>query len=151
MDLKYLPNRELFMILSAGVVVVRKDNGEWKFLFLRTYRNWDFPKGIVEPSENPLEAAKREVMEETGISDLTFPWGTVYRETQPYWSGGKKVARYYIAETSQSKVTFSINPEIGRPEHHEYRWVTYDEIKALAPARLLDIIKWANGLVHQSR
>lgn len=138
------------MILSAGVVVVRKENEVWKYLFLRAFRNWDFPKGIVETTEDPLETAKREVREETGIKDLNFRWGHLFKETLPYHSGGKKIARYYVAETSESTVTFSINPELGKPEHHEYRWLSYEEIKRLSPKRLFIIIEWANGLLSQS-
>ena len=135
------------MIMSAGVVVVRNENGIWKVLFLRAYKNWGFPKGIVVTGEGPVETAKREVIEETGITDLKFPWGKNYKDTPPYRSRGEKIARYYLGQTSQAKVTFSVNPELGRPEHHEYRWVTWDEIKMLAPERLLHIIEWANRLV----
>ena len=71
------------MILSAGIVIVRRQEKEWKFLFLRAYRNWDFPKGIVETGEDPLETAKREVAEETGLSDLNFRWGHIYRGPSP--------------------------------------------------------------------
>lgn len=138
------------MILSAGIVVVRKETKEWKYLFLRAYKNWDFPKGIVESTEAPIETAKREVKEEAGITDLNFRWGDIFKETLPY-SGGKKIARYYIAETSQSTVTFSVNPELGKPEHHEYRWLSYDEIKKLSPKRLLTTIEWANSLINQNR
>jgi bis(5'-nucleosidyl)-tetraphosphatase len=115
---------------------------------LRAYRNWDFPKGVVEPGEDPLETAVREAKEEAGIHDLTFEWGNVFRETEPYRSGGKKVARYYLAATSQPRVTFSVNPEIGKPEHHEYRWLPYDAARELAPERLIPIIDWANGIIH---
>lgn len=137
------------MIRSAGVVVVRKEANQWKYLFLRAYRNWDFPKGIVEPSEDPLETAKREVQEEAGITNLNFRWGDVFKETSPY-SGGRKIARYYLAETPESIVTFSINPEIGGPEHHEYRWLSYDEFRKLSPQRLLPIIEWANDLIDRN-
>lgn len=133
------------MILSSGIVLVRSEAGEWRYLFLRAFRNWDFPKGIVEPGEDPLTAAKREVAEETGIADLNFRWGHIYRETEPY-SEGKKVARYYIAETRSSGVTFSVNPEIGRPEHHEYRWLTVNELRDLAPKRLEPIVLWARDI-----
>ncbi len=134
------------MILSAGIVLVRWDEDEWKFLFLRAYANWDFPKGVVESDEDPLKAAKREVQEETGIQDLRFRWGYSYCETEPY-SGGKKVARYYLAETQSSRVVFSVNPEIGRPEHHEYRWVPFAELKELAPARLKTVVQWAAHII----
>jgi bis(5'-nucleosidyl)-tetraphosphatase len=134
------------MILSAGMIVVRQDQREWKYLFLRAYRNWDFPKGLVEASESPFEAAKREVSEETGITRLILRWGKVYQETKPY-NRGTKIARYYLAETKQSEVHFSINPEIGKPEHQEYRWLTHAQIQKLAPPRLLPIIAWAQGVI----
>ena len=134
------------MELSSGVVIVRKDEGQWKYLFLRAYRNWDFPKGMVEASEDPLATAKREAKEEAGLTDLKFSWGDIWIETSPYREG-KKVARYYLAETSQSEISFSINPALGRPEHHEYRWVSLKEIKKLAPERLLPIIDWAQRVI----
>lgn len=138
------------MVLSAGIVIVRKHNDEWKYLFLRAYRNWDFPKGMVESDEHPLETAKREVKEETGLTELNFRWGEIFKETAPY-AGGKKVARYYIAETSETIIRFSINPEIGKPEHHEYRWLSYNEIKKLSPARILSIIEWANTVIQRMK
>ncbi len=33
---------------------------------------WGFPKGHVDPGEVPLEAAKREIAEETGLTQLTY-------------------------------------------------------------------------------
>jgi 8-oxo-dGTP pyrophosphatase MutT (NUDIX family) len=131
--------------LSAGVVVVRNLNGNWLFLMLRAYRNWDFPKGLVEPGEKPLEAAIREVQEETLIEELQFTWGEVYKETAPY--SNNKVARYYIARTSTEAVTLPVRPELGRPEHNESRWVTFDEARALCSPRLGPIIRWAGQTV----
>ncbi len=137
------------MILSAGIVLVRKEKNEWKYLFLRAYRNWDFPKGLVESDETPLQTAIRETKEETGIKDFNFRWGKIHKETLPY-NRETKVARYYLAETSESKVTFSINPHIGKPEHHEYRWVSYEEIRQLSPKRLLSIIDWAKTVIMRN-
>jgi bis(5'-nucleosidyl)-tetraphosphatase len=134
------------MILSAGMVIVRKEAGKWKYLFLRAYKLWDFPKGEVEEGEDPLETAIREAREETGILDLNFRWGRIFKETESY-RGGKKIARYYIAETKQSQITLPVNPELGRPEHHEYRWLSYEEIIRLSPERLLPIIEWAHGIL----
>jgi 8-oxo-dGTP pyrophosphatase MutT (NUDIX family) len=139
------------MQLSAGCVVVRNEarngTGEWRYLFLRAYRNWDFPKGTVEKDEDPMRCARREVQEETGITDLQFEWGGVYRETEPYRSG-KKIARYYLARTEQRELTLPVSPELGRPEHHEYRWVTGDELLRLAPERLLPVVQWAREVIE---
>ena len=137
------------MILSSGIVIVRKKENDWLYLFLRAYRNWDFPKGEVEPEEDPLETARREAKEETGISDLNFKWGYLFKETEPY-SKGRKKAGYYLGETSQSQVTFSVNPELGAPEHHEFRWLPYEQVKKLAPERLLPVLEWAQNLMQNT-
>jgi len=126
---------------SAGVVVVRREAAGWCLLVLRAYRNWDFPKGTVEAGETPLDAAMRETAEEAAISDLVFRWGEVWCETAPYRHG--KVARYYLAETRQQAVTLPVSPELGRPEHDEWRWVSPDEAAALLPPRLQPILQWA--------
>ncbi len=131
--------------LSAGVVLVRKAEDTWLFLMLRAYRNWDFPKGLVEPDEQPLQAAIREVREETLIDQLQFTWGEVYRETAPY--GHKKVARYYIAQTPIESVTLPVRPELGRPEHNEWRWVTFERGLALCSPRLDPIMRWAGETI----
>jgi 8-oxo-dGTP pyrophosphatase MutT (NUDIX family) len=131
--------------LSAGVVVVRNLNGTWLFLLLRAYRNWDFPKGLVESGEEPLDAAIREVQEETLIEDLQFTWGEAYKETAPY--SHNKVARYYIAQTSTEAVTLPVRPELGRPEHNESRWVTFEQGLALSSPRLDPILRWAGETV----
>ncbi len=127
--------------LSAGVVVVRQAREAWSFLMLRAYRNWDFPKGLVEPGETPLDAARREVREETLIEELEFSWGEVYRETAPY--SHKKVARYYLAQTRTEQVSLPVQPDLGRPEHNEWRWVGFDEGLALCSPRLEPIMRWA--------
>lgn len=114
---------------------------EWLFLMLRAYRNWDFPKGMVGQDEDPLAAARREVREETLIEDLEFKWGEVYRETAPY--GNRKVARYYLAATRTEKIILPVSPELGRPEHDEWRWVDRDTALSLASTRLQRIVRWA--------
>jgi 8-oxo-dGTP pyrophosphatase MutT (NUDIX family) len=134
------------MILSAGIVVVRREDDRWKFLLLRAFRNWDFPKGEVEPGESPEETARRETREETGLAELDFRWGSVFQETAPY-NRGTKTARYYLAETRQAAVVFAVNPSLRVPEHHEYRWVDRVELERLAPARLKPVVAWAARMV----
>ena len=57
---------------SAGVVVVRDTADGRRVLLLLLYGSWDFPKGRVEPGEDALAAARREVREETTVDDLQF-------------------------------------------------------------------------------
>ncbi len=63
--------KELFfsqyrMIRAAGGIVF---NDEKKMLMIFRNGKWDLPKGKVEKSESITDAAIREVMEETGITD----------------------------------------------------------------------------------
>jgi 8-oxo-dGTP pyrophosphatase MutT (NUDIX family) len=122
-------------------VIVRREERGWLLLLLRAYRNWDFPKGMVEAGEDPLAAARREVREETLIEDLQFHWGEAYRETGPYGHG--KTARYYLAATGTEKVTLPVSPELGRPEHDEWRWVSPEAALSLVAARLQPLVRWA--------
>jgi len=131
---------------SAGAVIVRRAAHGWRYLLLRVFRSWDFPKGGLEAGEAPLQAAVREVEEETGLTALEFPWGEAYRETERYSAG--KVARYYVAASPAGDVSLPINPELGRPEHHEFRWVSYPEARRLLPPRLQPILQWVHELIE---
>ena len=132
-------------LLSAGVVVVRRAGDGWRVLLLRVYNYWDFPKGEVEAGEEPLATARREVREETGIQDLEFRWGETFTETPPY--SRNKVARYYLAATTATDVKLPVNPALGVPEHHEFRWLTFDEARALAVPRIATVLDWARKTI----
>jgi bis(5'-nucleosidyl)-tetraphosphatase len=132
-------------ILSAGVIVVRRVDDGWRVLLLRVYNYWDCPKGVVETGEDPLAAARREVLEEASIDDLEFRWGADFIETAPY--SKNKIARYYLATTTAIDVKLPVNAELGRPEHHEFRWLTFAEAMALAVPRIRSVLEWASATV----
>ena len=132
-------------LLSCGIVLARRTDSGWMTLMLRAWHHWDFPKGVREPGEEPLEAAIREVGEETGIRDLDFEWGDRRMETGPYSRG--KLARYYLARTAESDVVMGPSPETGVPEHHEWRWVSFDEAYDLASPRVRNVVQWARQVI----
>ncbi|MDX1404434.1 MAG: NUDIX domain-containing protein [Woeseiaceae bacterium] len=131
--------------LSCGAVVVRDSECGWRTLMLRAWANWDFPKGLCEAGETPQQAAAREVGEETGITDLRFDWGERFTETGPYNQG--KVARYFLARTEEREVELGISAELGRPEHHEFRWVDFDEAYDIASPRVRHVVQWARQII----
>lgn len=131
--------------LSCGVVLARKSGDSWFTLLLRAYHHWDFPKGLQEQGEDPLDAARREVREETSIEDLEFRWGDRFMETGPYSRG--KTARYYLASTEQDAVEMGLSPETGQPEHHEWRWVSFDEAYDLTTPRVRSVVQWARQII----
>ena len=81
------------IIDAAGGLVERSDD---KFLFIYRNNRWDLPKGGVEKKELIIEAAQREVKEETGLADLIviskigetyhiFKKGKNFRLKRTYW------------------------------------------------------------------
>ena len=112
---------------------------------LRAYRNWDFPKGVVDPGESSLHAARREVQEETLIDDLQFNWGEEHYDTAPY--SNNKVARYYVGETLIERVVLPVSPELGRPEHNEARWWDLAGALSVASPRVTPVVNWAAGKI----
>lgn len=131
--------------LSAGAAILRATPAGRRYLLLRAYQYWDFPKGEVEAGETALQAAVREVREETGLSRLEFRWGEAYCETEPYNRG--KVARYYLASTPDERVTLAANPVTGIREHMEYRWLSYPQAAKLVVPRVKLILDWAESSV----
>lgn len=133
--------------MSAGAVPIRMKDGKWEYLLLRSFRYWDFPKGMVEKDEDPWMAAVREVAEETGLSEFTQPFGKEFIETLPYGKG--KVARYYIIQIGEDKIIeFIPNPITGVIEHHEHRWVTFEQAQKLLVPRVLEVLNWVENFIR---
>lgn len=109
---------------SAGAIIFRRENDKVYYLLLKYgYGHWDFPKGNIEKGEKEIDTVKREVFEETGISDLEFVFG--FREVirYTYWKGRQKVYKtvvFYLAETKQKEVKLSY-------EHKDYAWLEYED------------------------
>ena len=131
---------------SSGSVILREIDGKWHALLLRAWSHWDFPKGNVETGETLLEAALREVKEETGIYDLEFPWGRAFARTSVY--SRDKVAYYSVATSKTSTVVLAPNPTTGKCEHEEFRWVPWVEVAGLISPRLSGITEWVENVTH---
>jgi len=99
-------------------------NPEGKFLIMREGSRWQAVGGRLEKGERLEEGLRREVLEETGITDLEI--GKVIHVDE--WFGkpeGKLkhiVALFFICSVKTETVTLS-------DEHQEYAWITADELK----------------------
>ena len=93
------------IVEAAGGLVKRTDN---KLLFIFRNNKWDLPKGGVEKKELIINAAKREVTEETGVSDIMvenkisetyhiFKKGKRFRLKKTYWF---KMSTTYMGKTN---------------------------------------------------
>jgi bis(5'-nucleosidyl)-tetraphosphatase len=109
---------------SAGAIVFRKRK-EIQYLLLHYEAgHWDFPKGNIEKGETEQQTLKREIKEETGISDITIIPG--FQESFQYYYKLrdliKKEVVFYLARTDAEEVKISF-------EHVGFVWLSYDKAK----------------------
>jgi 8-oxo-dGTP pyrophosphatase MutT (NUDIX family) len=105
----YRPDRPAVAELAAGAVVVEPKARRYLLLHEPAEDRWCFPKGHVEPGETLLETARREVEEESGLTDLDIreELGEVaYRFYQPLRDRNVlKTSVYFLAFTLQTETT----------------------------------------------
>jgi phosphohistidine phosphatase SixA/8-oxo-dGTP pyrophosphatase MutT (NUDIX family) len=112
------PQRFRASIMAAGGIIHR-ENGDGKRTFLLVHRprydDWSLPKGKLNRREGFLEAALREVREETGIQGKRpVDVGSVGYETD---AGNRKVVRWWHMEMVGGK--FRPNREVD-----DIAWLT---------------------------
>ena len=93
---------------------------------------WGFPKGHIDPGEDALTAAKREIQEETGLRDVTLirPLGS-YTRFKSLNDGGddmseKKTMHIFLFTTTEEE---KLVPE--DTDHPEARWTAPYDVEAL--------------------
>ena len=114
---------------SAGGVVV---NAEGLVLLVSQHgTSWSLPKGHLEGGESPLEAARREIHEETGVTRLEFvrPLGSYSRHRLGADGGVDeselKTIHLFLFSTDETELAplDSDNPEA--------RWVERESVAGL--------------------
>lgn len=131
---KYRPN--------VGVVLFNRSGQVWLGRRVRTPGpyNWQFPQGGVDVGEDWEAAARRELLEETGVSSaellaVTPDWITY---DFPPGHGGSKAARGYLGQKQKwfamrftgedAEVDLEAHPPI---EFDAWRWGRLDEVRGL--------------------
>lgn len=119
---------------SAGSVLVRRLHGRWVLAAINPQGRppdlWALPKGIVEPGEEPQQAALREVEEETGARGR--PVCKLGDVRYVYTSKGEKVFKvvsFFLVRHTGGRLG-AIAPEMRR-EVAEARWLPLDEAEQL--------------------
>ena len=114
---------------DAVVIIVTDESGE-KILIDKEFRlavgEWvyNFPAGLIDPGETPVESAKRELKEETGLElyEIEDVIGTSYS------------AVGFSNETNMcviGKARGNFSESTSTVEEIEPRWYTKEEVRAL--------------------
>ncbi len=113
--------------MSAGGVVINQ-NGDVAIVNQK-HKSWSLPKGHVEENEDILEAARREVNEETGLSDLTLikPLGIYERYAMDHENNDNKqelkTLHFFLFETREE----TLSPmDVDNPEAI---WVKKEQVE----------------------
>lgn len=86
---------------SAGSIIYRVDNGKRFYLLIKNKcsENWGFPKGHLEKGEDDVDAAIREVSEETGL-DIVPEENFAEYSKYSMRNGVEKTVAVFISEIS---------------------------------------------------
>jgi bis(5'-nucleosidyl)-tetraphosphatase len=139
---------EIIKDKSFGIVpAARREDGIWRFLLIKQQAgHWAFPKGHAEEDETEIEAATRELEEETGVSVMKVWPNESWSENYIFEQGGKrfdKTVTYFLGIVKNTKVT----PQAE--EVDDYMWLEYKEArKKLTFENAKRILDGANASLH---
>lgn len=114
--------------VSAGGIVVRQENKRAYIALVSSKRQKEYilPKGHVDPGETIEEAARREIEEEAGLSELSLVADLGYRERLDFAKVCWKKTHYFLFTTTQIQ---------GNPTDpytaYQLHWVPLDELAPL--------------------
>ena len=122
-------NKKVNITKSAGGIVLNKNN---KMIIVnQNHDSWSLPKGHIDPGETALQAAKREIYEEAGVTQLSFIDKLGKYERYKIGLDGKddlselKQIEIFLFRTNQ----LELKPI--DPMNPEAKWVNYEEVLSI--------------------
>lgn len=111
--------------ISCGVIPVRRQGRTWEvFLVQHHLGHWSFAKGHQEAGESNEQTARRELAEETGITDVDLYTEKTFIEDYRWTKDGQenhKNVTFYLGLVEEATIV------IQKSELADGRWIPIDE------------------------
>ena len=121
-------------IIAAGGKVINQNS---EILFIYRNKKWDLPKGKAEKNENISQTALREVIEETGIKNLT-----IVKPIEKTYHIFKKGSKHFLKSTYWFEMTSDYDGKF-KPQKKEgisrVEWIDKETIGSILPKSYANI------------
>ena len=137
--------------LSCGVILIN-EHDQLLLVHATGSRWWDLPKGLAEPGEAPLAAARRELLEETGIALAAEGWVDLgrhrYRPGKDLHLFARRVHTRDVRVEACVCTSRFRHPRTGRllPEADAFCWYDTDEVARRCAGSMTALLV-SNGLL----
>ena len=120
----YRADKRTVNVISAGGVVFRNEDNDILLIRRADEKIWCLPKGKIEKGEAPIDAALREIKEETGLKVINAHKKICEIKFKFYWpphdQNYDKIVNYFLFSTNDNKI-------ILEKAFDDHRWCTMDE------------------------
>jgi len=142
--------KQLPLRTGVGIILLNKENSIFVGKRIdNPYRCWQMPQGGVEENESFLQAAKRELIEETGIKSIElikelngwFEYQLPKKLLGKIWKGkyrGQKQKWFVMKFLGENQ---EINVKTKNPEFFDWKWIKASELPLVAVDFKLKIYK----------
>ena len=136
----------------AGFVVYRRTSDGIKYLLLYRRGNyWNFPKGHFESGERSIDAALRELEEETGLKKAELRIAPNFRAYERFYfrvgnEGIYDTVILFLAESHKAEI------KISPREHSGFAWFLYRDALNVVGTKYKDtrkVLKQANDFLNE--
>lgn len=126
---------------SYGIIPIFKNKEGFYVLLVKNTKggHWGLPKGTPEKNEEPMDTARRELFEETGIKSIDIKTDVIFEEKYDFEQNGilyNKIVIYYPGFVSEMTKGGQLD------QIDELKWIKIKEAKNILTHRsAIDVVK----------
>ena len=143
-------NKQLPLRIGVGIILLNHENKVFVGKRIDSPKNfWQMPQGGAHQNENFLQAAKRELEEETGIKSVELvkelngwlgydlPKNLLGKVLEGKYSGQKQ--KWFIMKFVGKDEEINVKTKI--PEFLDWKWIDISELSSIAVSFKVDLYK----------